>query len=276
MTLEIIKASEMIAGGSYHPKFMLIGDSGGGKTNSLTTFPPSWQVLVLDFFGNKESLEGASNVDIISYSELDVKSIDTWPLILKEQRELIQMLDKNEFRWDAICLDTITGLIRFAEFFLLRQHPEKLGIGGAPAQHHYRGLSHIVGEFIMGFLGYPITVVICAHAEMNEDDPGLTYRAIMAGKKWRNTIYSYVGEVYHAFGEPDPEKEDATQYMWETQPSSRWPMLKSVMNQGGEYWGRFVKPDFWELLYRRNVVDEVPPAWEGKERKNARSKNARS
>lgn len=258
MPLEIIKANDMISGGNYHPKFMLIGDSGGGKTRALTTFPPSWKVLVIDFFGNKESLEGAPNVDVLSYSEMEVKSIETWPLILKEQRELVNMLDRGKFEWDVLCLDTITGLIRFAEFFLLKQHPESLGVGGSPAQHHYRGLSHVVGEFILSFLGYPVTVVINAHSEMNEDDNKLTYRAIMAGKKWRNTIYSYLGEVYHAFGEPDPEEEDKNAYFWETMPSARWPMLKSVMNQNGNYWGRLVKPNFHELLYRRNVVDEIP------------------
>jgi len=76
--MNITKAEDMIQRGLYHPKFMIIGEPGGGKTTALTTFPPSWRVLVLDFFGNKESLEGASNVEVISYADLDPKDPEAW------------------------------------------------------------------------------------------------------------------------------------------------------------------------------------------------------
>ena len=267
--VETIKAAKMTENPQlYTPNFLLIGESGAGKTHSLRTFPPDWKVLVVDLFGNKETLAGASNVEIVSYSDIEVSDSMSWPLVKKESKEIREACLNKEYQ--VVALDTVTGLTRFNEFFVLRAHPDKLGVGGSPAQHHYRGMSHMVGEFIMDFINTPCYTVVICHAEMNEDDGMLTYRAIMTGKRWRNTIYSYLGQVYRAFAEIDPEAggEETTQYIWQTQPDRRWPMLKDVMNSPtGYHWGKFVRPNFHELLYRRGVVKDPPEGYEGPEPK---------
>lgn len=255
--MEIIKAKDMI-GKAMHPKFFIIGHPGSGKTFALTTFPPEWKVLVLDMFGNKESLEGAENVEIISYSELDPSSAEAWMKIQQDKTRLVDMLSSGDFKWDVLALDTASGLIRFNENFILKAHPEKTGIGGAPAKHHYRGASHMIGQYITSFLGFPITVVVNCHA-LPDEDTGIN-TALMSGKRWRNTIYGYVGEVYRAFGDAIPaesEEDESTQYLWQTQQDFHWPMLKSTLNQKMEVFGKYIKPDYGKLLERRGIVRSV-------------------
>jgi len=253
--MQITKAKDMIKAGKYHPKFFIIGEPGGGKTTALTTFPPEWKVLVLDFFGNKESLEGASNVDVISYADMDPKDPEAWLILQQDKRNLINQLEKKEFKWNVLAIDTLTGLMRFCENFILITNPDGKGIGGAPAMHHYRGLSHLLGEFITSFLGFPLTIVVNAHAEMDKDEltGAMIFKAIMSGKRWRNTIYSYVGEVYRAFGETDKEGK-STKFFWQTQQDTRWVTLKSTMNQGMKFWGKYVEPNYEKLLKRRGLV----------------------
>ena len=241
---------------------MIVGESGGGKTTALATFPPSWKVLDLDFFGNKESLEGCPNVEIISYSDWDPSDPQAVIDMQKDKDEILELLANDEFPYQVICIDTVTGILRFMENHILYMHPDKKGIGGAPAQHHYRGLAHMSANFIMSFVGLPLTVVINTHAELQKDDYSgmFRYQAIISGARLRNTIYSYVGEVYRAFGEPSEKVDEetgepTTDYFWQTQPDSQWPMLKSVMNQkGANLWGKYVEPNYETLLKKRGLV----------------------
>ncbi len=54
MTINIEKASEMDSKAVTY-NFVLIGESGSGKSHALMTFPKDWKILVLDMFGNKET-----------------------------------------------------------------------------------------------------------------------------------------------------------------------------------------------------------------------------
>ena len=255
-----IKASEMAKLGQMHPKFMIIGTSGGGKTTALTTFPKDWRVLVLDMFGNKESLEGCKNIEILSYSDPDPKDPTAYMELRNDWLEIVNQLNEEKFPYQVLALDTITGLIRFCEMHILRTNPAQVGIAGSPSEFHYRGLSHAVGEFIMGFIAFPITIVLNAHAELLRNDATGTfqYRAIMSGARWRSTIYAYTGEVYRAFGEPsenlDSEGNVTTEFFWQTQPDREWVMLKSVLNKKQEVFGKYLEPDYEALLKRRGLV----------------------
>lgn len=259
--MEIISAKDMIRKGEYHPKFFIMGDSGGGKTTALRTMPSEWRVLVLDCFGNKESLEGADNIDIVSYSEYDPKDPRVWMEIDSDKRQLVRQLEGGTFPYDALVIDTVTGFIRFCEMHVLHTNPDGKGIGGAAAMHHYRGISHMMGEFLVSFLSFPITVVINAHVEFAQDEDlkVFRYQPVMTGKKWRNTIYAYLGEVYRAFGEPsdqtDKHGNPTTDFFWQTQPDPQWPMLKSVMNTGQQYWGKYIEPNYEAILKRRGVIE---------------------
>jgi len=256
--MEIIKANKMVAGGVFRPKFMVIGPSGGGKTTALTTLPPEWKVINVDVFGNMESLEGASNIEIVSYTHLDLKDVQSYIRIMKDMDEISREIEKGT--WNCASLDTITGMMRFTEYYILGMHPEKKGIGGSPAKHHYRGIAHVVGEFLTKFISLPCAVILNAHADTVEDKGGglVQYQAMISGKRWRGSVYAYLGEVYRAFGEPsadvDEGGEPKTEYFWQTQPDDLWPMLKSVMNQKQRYWGKYVEPNYAELFRRRGVI----------------------
>jgi len=258
--MEPIKASEMTETGQMHPKFMVIGTSGGGKTTALTTFPKDWRVLVLDMFGNKESLEGCENVEILSYSDPDPKDPTAFQELIRDWLEIISMLSEDKFPYQVLALDTMTGLLRFIEMHILRMNPDNKGIGGAASQPHYRGLAHMSAEFIQGLIAFPTCIVINAHSELirNEQTGSLQYQAIISGARMRNTIYSYVGEVYRAFGEPgeelDKEGNPTTEFFWQTQPDREWTMLKSVLNKKQKVFGKYLEPNYEALLKRRGLV----------------------
>ena len=254
--MEVIKAETMIQEGSYHPKFLIIGEGGGGKTSALTTFPPSLKVLVLDFFGNKESLEGAKNVEILSYSSLDPRKASAYLQLEKDKRQILSELNAGKFSYDVLCLDTITGLIRFIMEFVIKTNPDGRGVAGAPAMHHHMGASHLTGEYLTSFLGFPITVVLNAHAELVRDETAGTiqYQPIMSGARWRNTLSTYVGEVYRAFGVSDEKDSSKTKFLWQTQPDRRWPMLKSVLNKKSSLFGKFIDPNYEKLFELRGMI----------------------
>jgi hypothetical protein len=252
--MKIQKASEMDSQPSAY-NFVLIGYSGSGKSHALMTFPKNWQVLVLDMFGNKETYAGDPNIEVISFSDLNPEAATAWPQIQQVKRELIEMIKQDKFQWNAIVIDTMTGLTRFIENYVLMTNPESRGIGGSAARQHYRGISHVVGQFITGFLGFPITNVIVCHVSPPYEEGQVANKALIVGTTWRNAIYTYVHEVYHSFAQALPE-EEGTQYVWQTQPSLEWPMLKSVLSRGGTKFGKYVEPNFSKLLYRRGLIEE--------------------
>ena len=253
--LGIKKASDMMVTGNYIPKFMLVGPSGSGKTTALTTFPPEYKVLVLNFFGNPESLEGAENVDFITIQDLKPESGQGWLALEKVKRKLIAKLVAGDFPWDVLAIDTVTGLMKLAMNYTLMTNPKHTNIMGAPAQLHYLGYAHAAEQFIMGFLGFPIITVINAHAEtfISEETKLQINRAVMPGNVMRNTVYTYVGEVYRTLSHPHATDPSKSEFKWQCQQDSQWPILKSVLNQKGKYWGKLLNPNFAELFKMRGI-----------------------
>ena len=255
--MKILKATEIDA---LLPAYntVLIGESGSGKSHSLMTFPKGWPVLVLDMFGNKETYSGDPDIEVISFTDLDPTAATAWPEVQHVKRELVAALGKGGFKWKVLVIDTMTGLTRFIENFVLMTNPEGRGIGGSAYKPHYRGISHLLGQFITGFLGYPITNVIVCHVSPPWGENEVANKALIVGTTWRNSIYSYVHEVYHSFGRPfeDEAKANQTQYIWQTQVDARWPMLKSILARGGTVFGKYVEPNFSKLLCRRGLIPE--------------------
>lgn len=254
--MQIQKASEMDTSKIKY-NFVIVGESGSGKSHSLMTFPKGWKVLVLDMFGNKETYAGDPDIEVISFSDLNPDASTAWPEIQSVKRELVKMLDSNKFRWDVIVTDTATGLTRFIENFILTTNPDGRGIGGAPAQHHYRGMANLTGKFITSFLAYPVINVINCHVSPPDQEGQIAHKAMLTGKVWRNSIYSYVHEVYnsrtHQYKDP-ATKEEGTQWAWQTQGDMRWPMLKSVLSRGGKYFGKMVEQNYSKLFYKRGLI----------------------
>lgn len=264
-SIKIIKASEMDATAPTH-NFVIIGESGSGKSHSLMTFPKGWKVLVLDMFGNKETYAGDPDIEVIPFSDLDPSSPTAWPSILSVKKDLVSMLEQKTFKWNVLVVDTVTGLTRFAENFIVGTNPTGRGIGGAAAQQHYRGISHICGQFFTSFLGFPIVNVLICHVSPPYDEGQVANKALITGTVWRNSLYSYVHECYRSFGQSYKEEivsgdgkkrvEERTQYVWQTQVDREWPMLKSVLSRGGKFFGKFVEPNFSKIFARRGLIGE--------------------
>lgn len=256
MTIQTVKASDIDQQKTSY-NFVIVGESGSGKTHSIMTFPNDWKVLVLDMFGNKETYAGDSNIEVISFSDLDPGAASAWPKVQEVKRQLLSMLNAGTFPWDALVVDTITGLTRFIENYTLMTMPEGKGVGGSPAMHHYRGMSHMTGQFITSFLAYPVVNVLICHVNPPESEGQIAHKALLVGKTWRNSIYSYVHEVYHAYAHnyKDGDKEN-TQWVWQTQPDLPWPMLKSVLARGGKYFGKLTEQNFSKLLLKRGLISK--------------------
>jgi len=266
--MEIIKAKSLIEDKYFTPRWMLIGDSGSGKTTSLTTWPKDQRMLVFDFWGNKESLVGADNIDIVSYSTLDPTSMQSYAKALADQNELVMELESGECPYSVVVYDTLTGLGDCMLYYTLSMPKAGGGMlatgpGGSPSEIHFRTLSHLMGTFIKRLIAYPIPLIVIAHLQplTNKKGDFLGYEAVVWGKKTRATIFTYFSEVYRQFATPTDNEESVDkfgeqpqEFFWQTKSDLDWPMLKSVINTRGEVFGRFIDPDFTSLLKRRGLI----------------------
>ena len=131
----------------------------------------------------------------------------------------------------------------------------------SPAEHHYRGISHVLGEYLIGLLTLPCITVLNAHVQADKVEKlgTMVNHPYMVGGKWRATIGGYVHEVYRAFVEMEEverkgNKEIEAVYYWQTIQDTEWPFLISVMNRKGGYWGNYVEPNYEGLLKRRGFL----------------------
>ena len=235
------------------PKFLIVGASGSGKTTALGTLPPSMKGLLLNMFGNPQVLRNLPHrkqVDLIDYEEWNIESGAAYFRMDKDRQEL-EALDP--FPYDWVCLDTGTGLSRVCEHFGLASHPQGKGMGGSPGEHHYRGISWLVSQYIYQLLALPCIIIVHCHIDDEKDERLATYinRAYLAGGKNRKTIYGYFSEVYHAFGEPeiDPTTGKTLQkFSWQTMPDQGWSFLKSTLNDTQRLFGTYIEPNYAKLL----------------------------
>jgi hypothetical protein len=256
--MKIQKASDMNPLAENY-NFVVMGPSGTGKSHCIMTFPKGWKILVLDMFGNKQTYAGDEDIEVISFSDLNPEAASAWPEIQGVKRELLSMLTEGNFKWQVLVVDTVTGLTRFIENYILMTNPKGRGIGGACGKSHYRGISHVTGQFITSFLGFPVSNVLICHTKDKWGDDEVAQEALITGATWRNSVFSYVHEVYRAYGRSYKEKEDSeskTQYIWQTQPDIYWPMLKSILSRGGKYFGKTVEPNFSKLFFKRGVIEK--------------------
>jgi hypothetical protein len=257
--MEIYKASSMKDDQLFLPRWLIIGDSGSGKTTALKTWPG--KLFGFDFWGNKESYEGAPNIDYVTYSHFDPRDPAVYVQYRRDFGEVRDLIVKGVFPYSAVFLDTLTGygdiLLNYT-LNLDKASGESMakGPGGAPTEAHFRAVSHLMHTFIEELVALPLPVILNCHSEPLSDKSSVN-RAVVWGKRSRSTIYTYFSEVYRSFGVPtdklDSRGEPITDWFWQTQPEVDWPMLKSILSDGGKLWGRFVDPNYSLLLERRGI-----------------------
>jgi hypothetical protein len=257
--MEINKATNMKEDELFLPRFLIIGDSGSGKTTALKTWPG--KLFGFDFWGNKESYEGAPNIDFVTYSHFDPRDPATYVQWYRDMGETRDLITHKQFPYSALFIDTLTGIGDLMLNYCLSLDKASgdsmaKGPGGAPTEAHFRALGHIMHIFIEDLVSLRIPVILNCHSEPVSDKSSLQ-RAVVWGKRSRSTIYTYFSEVYRSFGAPtdklDSRGEPLTEWFWQTQPEPDWPMLKSIMSTGGSLWGRFVDPNYSTLLERRGI-----------------------
>lgn len=237
------------------PKFYVVGGPGSGKTTALGTLPPHMKGLLLNTYGNPQVLQGAPNeksIELIDYEAYSLEDGSAFYQMDRDRKELESFVAFDEFPYDWICLDTGTGFSRVCENFALATHQKGKGMGGSPGEHHYRGISWLVAQYIYQIIALPCIIIVNTHLTDEKDDRlgTMVYKAYLAGTKNRTTIYGYFSEVYHAFGEPDEEKQGKNRYLWQTSHDASYSFPKSTFNRRQELYGLYIEPNYTKLFER--------------------------
>jgi hypothetical protein len=254
------------------PKYtnaLLTGASGSGKTTSaMTIIDPSAgeTALHLDIDNRAESIEGFPGITSVPCYEEDPRSPKAWMKLEEIRKRLWTLVQKDEFPYTAVVADGMSSLYDVGMNWAITLNP-KVGLGGAPAEHHWMPQMYNCKQWIKSMIALPCHFILTGHEDLEKNK--LTGTVIWLPKctgKNRTDTPRWFNETYFCWRKSG--KKGQARYFWNTISWSggiKRDYLKSSMNQLGRYWRDPVEIDFTkervgfqDLKHRRYVVGPMP------------------
>jgi hypothetical protein len=135
----------------------------------------------------------------------------------------------------------------------------KLGLGGAPAEHHYLPQMTMLSSYIFSTIALPCSVIYTGHVDLYENKKMGTHKFYpkMTGKN-RTALSSWFNEVYNCYRLSSTKDKEPPRFFWQTSGDDQMDFFGSAMNTQSLYWTdpievNFSNPPvgFADLLKRR-------------------------
>jgi len=198
-------------------KIFIYGDSGTGKTYSISTFPAP--VYVFDFDRGIQTLAGLVGEDFEydTYHDPDPRS----PRAYLNFRSKVASLRKN-CPYETVVLDSVTALGEKAITNYVRSSSGHLDTP-MELQDHLK-VSDKLGQAFDELLGIPATVVVISHPKIIqvEETGELKFLVMQTGNKLPQRVPLYFDEVYRSDKITDRQTREES-YVWQTRSDRKWP-----------------------------------------------------
>lgn len=185
------------------PSFLIVGDGGTGKTRFLATCP---RAFVIDTDNGMASVAG-QDVEYRTFKDAPYGSKATnpdlgiypwgtaWDQFVKEINRIGELMDKGEFPYDTLGVDSITTLSNISMNYVLKS-AGKIG-NAAPEIQHWGQQLRLLETVMDQLTSWPIRLVVTAHIKRDDNLVMGTkeYLPLVAGQL-SGKIGIYFDEVY--------------------------------------------------------------------------------
>jgi len=170
-----------------HLKFLVLGESGSGKSTFAATLPTPAFVLDCD-------------KGILSYAgkDFDYESFELSPAGWKSLNATITTLMKDS-SYKTVVLDSITTVSLMAMELSLQMNPQRSPTGGPIWNVHYGAAKTLVEGIIFKLLQYKGNICVIGHIKtVTDDDTGVTFKEPVFYGDTGSKIPNLFDEVYYS------------------------------------------------------------------------------
>ena len=233
-------------------KAALLGPTGSGKTQSSITLPrrklltedEERPLLMLDFDGRSATIAGEPMLRIIDLFEEDPDSPRGWDKGERLRKELWTLAREGNFPYSGVIEEGLTSMGRISmNSAVTLGPPEKRGLGGAPAKHHWLPQIQYLYKHINSMRMLPCHYLITGHFDMfTDEDTGKTKYLPKVTRSLRTEFPSWFNETYYSHREGG--KEGKVHYFWNTAGTGLYDFFKSTLNNKQKFWVDPIEIDF--------------------------------
>lgn len=202
-TTEDIKLDE-------NTSFLLIGDSGTGKTSFFQTCPLPCYIIDLD--KGLSSLAGVKGIGFDTFKELSYgekaptgimkqEGFYEWgtayPRIIDKINEIGRLMDAGKCDFKTLGIDSLTMLTDVAMSYILKQNGKRSVADYKDGRQFWNTFLSNMSELFGQFSAWPITKVVTGHARRDENQlTGVTEILPMIPGQFSAKVSVYFDEVY--------------------------------------------------------------------------------
>ena len=208
-------------------KVLIYGESGTGKTYSISTFPDP--VYIFDFDRGIETLSGITPGEF-EYDTYAEGSIQGQPFV-QFRKKVAELRKKCPYK--TVVLDSVTTLGEKAVTSFVRSASGHMETP-LELQDHLK-ISDKLSQALDELLGIQANIVVISHPKViiTEETGEIKYLVMQTGNKLPQRVPLIFDEIYKA------ERKDSAQgepkYTWQTKSDRKWPARSrfNYIDKGG-------------------------------------------
>jgi hypothetical protein len=213
--------------------FLVIGDSGTGKTNFIRTLP---RPFVFDFDKGMATLEGTGipyqtfkdapkGAKILPFmKDRGIYEWGTaWPAAMKHLSDIGTLIDKGECPYDSLCFDSLTLMSDLCMNNILKNSGKD-----KPEIQHWGAFLHTMGSIMDQITSWPLIKYLTAHVQRETNDLTQTVEMLpLISGQMKGKISIYFDEIYFAEVTGGVQPNSRREYVFRTQSTTLMKQARS-------------------------------------------------